>query len=258
MIAFISDWGYRSYYVGVAKSVIMGISPESRIVDITHDIRDFDIEETSHVIERVFDDLPKGTVLLVVVDPGVGSKRKAVVAEIDGKFCVVPDNGVLTRLLNKKKVFSSHSIENPEYFYKNPPSSTFHGRDIFAAAAAYVDKGVDPSKLGPEWKDLIFLKTEKNEVTPGIVRTRVAYVDGFGNVETTVTREDMKRAGIFGPKININGKRAALVENYSEGDEQIILAHHDSSEYLEISSNCGNAAGILGLSKGDSVRVEKV
>ncbi len=256
MIAFISDWGYDSYYVGVAKAVIYGISPKSTVIDITHGITPFNIKEASYIIERIFDDLPRGTVLLSVVDPGVGTKRKAIAMKIEGKYCVGPDNGIFTRLFNRD-VVSCFSIENPKYMYKNPPSATFHGRDIFAAAAAHIDNGVFIDKLGPKWLEVTKLDYNIPEIKNGLIKSEVAYIDSFGNVETTITMDDLSQAGITENVLLINGKRAAYVKNYSEGLEDLILVHFDSSGYLEISSNCGKAAEILRLSTGDRIIFEK-
>jgi len=258
MISFISDWGYKSYYVGIAKSVIYSISPNSKVVDITHDISPFDIQEAAHVIERVFDDLPKPSVLLCVVDPGVGSERQAIIANIDGKYCVAPDNGVLTRLIELKGVKSAYAIENPKYMYKYPPSSTFHGRDIFAPAAAYIDIGVEPSEFGKIVGDLKTIEIEEISVEEGKIESTVAYIDGFGNIETTIPLKALQMAGLSGNYILVNGKRAILTNNYSEGKHELILAHIDSSNYIEISSNAGRACEILGLKKRDKIVIEKL
>jgi S-adenosylmethionine hydrolase len=258
MISFISDWGYKSYYVGVAKSVIHSISPNSKVIDISHDIEPFDVEEASHVIERVFDDLPKRSVLLCVVDPTVGSERKAVVVSIDERYCVVPDNGVLTRLIELKDVKSAHMIENPKYMYKYPPSSTFHGRDIFAPAAAYIDSGVAPYEFGRAIENLKTIKIKGVFVDAGKVESAVAYIDNFGNIETTISLKDLQTAGISGNYMLVNGKRAILTNNYSEGKHELILAHVDSSNYIEISSSVGRASEILKLKKRDKIVLQNL
>ena len=254
MIAFISDWGYDSYYVGVSKVVMYSISSKSTVVDLIHAITPFNVREAACVIERIFDDLPKGTTLLSVVDPGVGTNRKAIALEIDGKYCMGPDNGTFTRIFDRG-VNSCYSIENPKYMYRYPPSTTFHGRDIFAAAAAYVDKGVPIKELGPEWKSLTKLFFPDPQISNHGVKAEVAYIDGFGNVETLITADDLKRAKIAGKTIRINGEKAVLVRNYSEGKDEII-AHFDSSGYLEISSNQGSAFEILHLSSEDEITIQ--
>ncbi len=254
MIAFVSDWGYNSYYVGISKVVMHSISSRSTVIDLIHTITPFDVREVSCVIERVFDDLPRGTTLLSVVDPGVGTSRKAIALEVDGRFCIGPDNGTFTRIFNRG-VNSCYSIENPKYMYKYPPSTTFHGRDVFAAAAAYVDRGVPIEELGPAWKNITKLIFPNPQISNNMIKAEVAYVDGFGNVETLITAEDLKRAEIVGKTIRINGKIAVLVENYAEGKDKII-AHFDSSGYLEISSNQGSAFQILHLFSGDEITIQ--
>jgi S-adenosylmethionine hydrolase len=256
MIAFISDWGYKSYYAGIAKSVIYSISPDSKVVDITHDIDAFDVEEASHFAERIFDYLPKGTVLLAVVDPGVGSPRKAAAVQIGERYCVVPDNGLLTRIIQKYE-FKAYSIENEHYMYKIPPSRTFHGRDIFAPAAAYLDKGVKISEFGPELAKLITLEIPQPIVRNGRIEAHVAYIDSFGNVETIITQKDLANAQFPSNYILVNGQKSAIVNNYSENKNDIIIAHIDSSDYLELSSNGGRASEVLKVHKRDPIVIER-
>ncbi|BBJ27710.1 SAM hydrolase/SAM-dependent halogenase family protein [Athalassotoga saccharophila] len=253
MIFFLTDWG-NSYYVGVAKGVMNSISPESKIIDISHSIDPFDIEEAAHIIERVFRDLPKGSTLLCVVDPGVGSERKALALEIDGKFLVAPDNGVLTRLLDLS--LKARSIENPKYMYKYPPSKTFHGRDIFAPAAAYIEKGVKIEEFGPAVDTFQKIEIKRPCVSFGKIEAYVSYVDSFGNLETIVSMKDFLDAGISGKYVLLNGKRAIFTDNYAEGKREFILVHVDSSGYLEISSSAGRASDILGLKKRDRITFE--
>ncbi|WP_456400194.1 SAM hydrolase/SAM-dependent halogenase family protein [Mesoaciditoga sp.] len=245
MIGFISDWGYNSYYVGIAKSVIYTISPHSVVVDLIHTITPFNVKETSHIIERVLEDLPKGSVLLSVVDPGVGTKRKAIALKVKDRYCVGPDNGSFTRILDSD--FSCYTIENPKYMYKYPPSNTFHGRDIFAAAAAYLDKGIPIEEFGKEIKDVVKLDYPPANVREGIIESEVAYIDGFGNIETTLKKEDIERAKI-GNHFEVNGMKAILGTAYAQTEDNTLLAHFDSSGYLEISVNKGNAAKLLNLS----------
>jgi S-adenosylmethionine hydrolase len=253
MIAFTSDWGYNSYYVGIAKTAIYSISPQSVVIDLLHTITPFNVRETAHIIERVFEDLPKGSVLLSVVDPGVGTERKAIVLKINERYCVGPDNGTFTRILTPD--FSCYAIENPKYMYKYPPSDTFHGRDIFAAAAAYVDKGVPIEEFGEKVEDLVKLDFEPPHVDDGIVKTEVAYVDGFGNVETIIEKKHLKEAGIEG-HLEINGVKAVFGKMYAQAQGSLI-AHFDSSGYLEISLNQGNASKLLNVSCCDDLVIKR-
>ncbi|HEU24025.1 SAM hydrolase/SAM-dependent halogenase family protein [Athalassotoga sp.] len=254
MIFFLTDWG-NSYYVGVAKGVINSISPDSKIIDISHSIDLFDIEETAHIIERVFKDLPQRSTLLCVVDPGVGSERKALAVEANERFIVAPDNGVLTRILDFYDV-KARSIENPKYMYRYPPSKTFHGRDIFAPAAAYIEKGVRIEEFGPEVDTFKKVEIKPPCVSVGKIETYVSYVDSFGNLETIVSMKDFLDAGISGKYILLNGKRAIFTDNYADGKKEFILVHVDSSGYFEISSSTGKASEILGLKKRDKITFE--
>lgn len=253
MIFFMSDWG-KSYYVGVVKGVMNSISPQSKIIDISHDIEPFDIEEAAHVIERIFKDLPQGSVLLCVVDPGVGSDRKAIVLECEKKFIVAPDNGVLTRILDLYDV-NAYSIENPKYM-RYPPSSTFHGRDIFAPAAAYIEKGISIDEFGKKVDVLQKIEIAKPIVSAGKIETYVSYVDSFGNLETIVTAKDLLDAKIQGKYLLLNGKRAIFTNNYLEGKREFVLIHVDSSGYIEISSPTGRAEDVLNLKKRDKITLE--
>ncbi len=254
MIAFMTDWGYQSYYVGVAKSAIYTISPNSVVIDLIHTITPFNVREAAHITERIFEDLPKGSVLLSVVDPGVGTERKAMVLKINGRYCVGPDNGVFTRILTSD--FSCYAIENPKYMYKYPPSDTFHGRDIFAAAAAYVDKGIPIEEFGEELKDVVRLDFAEPSVTEGKIEANVAYIDGFGNVETIVKKEHIEKAGMK-DHFEINGVKAILGRKYAQAQDSLI-AHFDSSGYLEISLNQGNASKFLNVSSGDILSIKNI
>ncbi len=252
MIAFISDWGYNSYYVGVAKCVIHSISPASKVIDLIHTVSHFNIIETAHIVERVFGDLPKKSVLLSVVDPGVGTQRKPIALKIKNKYCVGPDNGIFSRILPDE--YECRIIENPKYMYRFPPSNTFHGRDVFAPAAAYLDSGVDIVEFGREWNPTK-LEFSMTEVGEGFLKCEVAYVDGFGNVETTVTIDELKKSGI-GKVFTINGVETTVAKSYADVSCGL-LAHFDSSRYMEISVNQGSAAEILGVSSGDVLLLER-
>ena len=254
MIAFMSDWGLNSYYVGIAKSVMYTISPSCVVLDLIHTVTPFNVGEAAHIVERVFEDLPKESILLCVVDPGVGTDRKAIMLKVNDRYCVGPDNGTFTRVLDSD--FTCRIIENPKYMYKYPPSNTFHGRDVFAAAAAYLDKGVPFEEFGRELKDVVKLNFDLPSISKGKIETEVAFVDGFGNVETIIKERDLKNAGI-GDVFEVNGMKTFLAEKYAQV-QNALVAHFDSSGYLEISLNQGNASNFLNVISGDRIVVKRI
>src|SRR5437764_13013820 len=153
IITLTTDFGLSDHYVGVMKGVILGIAPAARIVDLSHQVAAYEIGEAAFLIAQAYRYFPKKTVHVIVVDPGVGTARRPILAEVAGQFFVAPDNGVLGMIytLGKHKV---RAITNARYFLK-PVSQTFHGRDVFAPVAAHLAKGVAPARLGKPIEDYL-------------------------------------------------------------------------------------------------------
>lgn len=260
VVALVTDFGYRDPYVGVMKSVIKSINPLAEIIDLTHGISRHDVHEAAVVLLVSAKYFPRGTVFTCVVDPGVGSERKAIVVETHNYYLVGPDNGCLTLLAQEdgiKRVFDVSSSK----FALRDRSYTFHGRDLFAPVAAYLTLGYSPEELGSEISisEIAMLERARPIVRGGVIEARVLYIDVFGNVMTNVERGDLDSCGIrVGDVLNVVvGGRASFyckfVESFSRVPRGEFACYINSWKYLEIAINMGDAARELDAKRGDFV-----
>lgn len=196
-IVFMTDFGTANDAVAICKAVIVGIAPDARIMDITHQVTPFSIEEGARFLEGVTPYYPSGTVFLVVVDPGVGTSRKAVIAKSKkGQYFVLPDNGVITPVIDRDGFEGAHEITNPAWMIGDKISSTFHGRDIFSPAAAHLAAGEDWTLAGPEVKGMVRLNPRVATVNAkGITGEVIALDDPFGSLITNIGGSDFKNLG---------------------------------------------------------------
>jgi S-adenosylmethionine hydrolase len=264
VIALITDFGLDDVYVGVMKGVILSINPTVRIVDITHSIPRHDIRAASHALLASHRFFPKGSVFVVVVDPGVGGERRIICAESDGRYFLAPDNGVLGALLRGGGYDSLVTVER-ESLYLVPVSSTFHGRDIFSPVAAHLSKGMDIGALGAATSDFVCVEMPEARVEPRRVVADVRWIDSFGNIVTNVAASTVRDVmdGWSGMVAAREGgdsgaeeagrepARLPLVESYEAVSPGGLLAIIGSSGFLEISVREGSAADRLNVSAGD-------
>jgi len=214
-IVFMTDFGTANDAVAICRGVIYGIAPDVRITDITHQVTPFSIEEASRFLYGVTPYYPEGTVFLVVVDPGVGTSRKAIaVKSRKGQYFILPDNGVITPVLDRDGLESAREITNQHWMIQAPLSSTFHGRDIFSPAAAHLAEGWEFDLVGPPVQQLVRL-TPKASVTSakGIEGEVIGLDDPYGSLITDIPGEDFKQLGYnLGDKVfmQINKKAVAL------------------------------------------------
>ncbi|WP_438315942.1 SAM hydrolase/SAM-dependent halogenase family protein [Candidatus Caldatribacterium sp. SIUC1] len=259
LVVLLTDWGTKSYYQGVVKGVIKKVAPEVEVIDLTHEVEPFNVREAMHVLVRAYQDFPPGTVFMAVVDYGVGTERKAIAFETEsGYFFVGPDNGLFTLVAEEDKILRIVELENPEYFYKPIPSSSFHGRDIFAPVSAYLAKGVDLSAFGRRLEGLVLLPYEKARKENGEIIGEVAFFDRFGNVETNIPGILLKDLKFFSTvTIKKDGGEfvATYCRTYGDVAEGELLIHTDSSGFLEIAVNQGNAREKLKLQGGERIAV---
>jgi S-adenosylmethionine hydrolase len=205
-IVFMTDFGTANDAVAICKAVILGIAPDARIMDITHQVTPFSIEEGARWLAGVTPYYPSGTVFLVVIDPGVGTSRKAIVVKSRrGQFFVLPDNGLITLVADRDGVEDVREISNPSWMIGDKISSTFHGRDIFSPAAAHLAAGEDWMLAGPEVQDLVRLRPRVATVdSKGIVGDVIGLDDPFGNLITDIQGSDFKNLGYtLGDKVLI-------------------------------------------------------
>src|SRR5271163_1726085 len=205
-IVFMTDFGTANDAVAICKAVMIGIAPDARIMDITHQVTPFQIGEASRILSGVTPYYPAGTVFLVVVDPGVGTSRKAVIVKSKKEqYFVVPDNGLITPVIDRDGLEGTHEITNPAWMIGDKISSTFHGRDIFSPAAAHLAAGEDWTLAGPEVADLVRLSPRTATVEAnGITGAVIALDDPFGSLITNIPGEEFKKLGYtVGQKVSV-------------------------------------------------------
>jgi len=203
-IVFMTDFGTANDAVAICKAVIVGIAPDARLMDITHQVMPYQIEEAARYLAGVTPYYPSGTIFLVVVDPGVGTSRKAVIVKSKkGQYFVVPDNGLITPVIERDGLDSAREITNTAWMLDPQVSSTFHGRDIFSPAAAHLAEGWDFTMAGPVVTQLVQLTEKVSSTTEkGIEGDIIGLDDPFGSLITDIPGEEFKKLGYeFGDKI---------------------------------------------------------
>jgi S-adenosylmethionine hydrolase len=260
IITLTTDFGLADGYVGTMKGVILGIDPTATIVDISHDIAPQDVQEAAYTLCAAYPYFPQGTIHVVVVDPGVGSERRAIVLRTPQATFVAPDNGVLSYVVARERVEEIVHLTNSRY-HLSPVSHTFHGRDIFAPAAAHLARGIPLVELGEPLTEMITFPLPRPQVRPdGTIVGQVIHVDRFGNLITSMVPKDwtdhsLLREGL----IQVKGQSIRGIANsYAEGTPGKLLALIGSSDHLEIAVSGGSACQKLEAKVGDEVllRVE--
>jgi S-adenosylmethionine hydrolase len=257
MITLTTDFGLKDSYAAEMKAVILGICPHAVIVDITHELAKFNIRMGAYVLASATPYFPKGSIHVAVVDPGVGTQRRPIVIQTKQGFFVGPDNGLLILAAEKQDITRICELTNPQLMLPQV-SSTFHGRDIFAPAAAHLLNGVKPAEFGPEIREPAkpeFAKvTRRNNVLVG----EVLHVDGFGNIITNITEREMAQNHVKDAVIVElpSGKlKLKFCKAYGETKPDESLALIGSHGFLEISVNQGSAAEKFKTKAGDSVTI---
>ncbi len=241
IITFTTDFGIKDHYAGAMKGVVLGINPDAVITDITHEVAKFNVIEAAFKLDNVYPYFPEGTIHAVVVDPGVGGARKAVAVESGGHFFVGPDNGAFSLVLGRGEDCRVVEITNRKYMLKDV-SGTFHGRDIFAPAAAHLSLGVDLRELGDPVSSPVLIEIPSPRVNGDEITGEVLYEDSFGNLVTNISSEVVKP----GSRIYVDRFSIDRVSNsYGEAGEGELLAVAGSSGLLEISVNRGSASKLF-------------
>lgn len=261
IITLTTDFGIRDTYVGIMKGVILGINPDVQIVDLTHAIPPQDIHDAAFTIHAAHRYFPKGTIHTIVVDPGVGTDRQAIICEIDGTFFVCPNNGVLSYLLQNtdntvELAMNAVTIQNSDYFLPEV-SNTFHGRDIFAPVAAHLSLGVPLTNIGPPMPSLVEFPILTPQVSGNTITGHIVKTDRFGNGITNIPENAIANDAIS-YEVRVGNTRLKQINRaYAESEVGEPLALIGSSGLLEIAINGGNAEISLGLKWGDTVEVQR-
>lgn len=238
-ITLTTDFGLDDWFVGTMKGVILRVAPNAPVVDLTHGIAPGDIRAGAFALAAAYRYFPAGTIHVAVVDPGVGSERAGVVIETENCFFVGPDNGVFSFALRGERLRSIHRLENPK-FQLTEVSRTFHGRDVFAPAAAHLSRGVPPSQFGPRVHDLVQLEWPEPVATRSGLRGEVVHLDHFGNAITNLPASRVLASGAT--KVTVGGKTVPLRQCYADVPRGKPVAVIGSSGLLEIAVNGGSAA----------------
>jgi len=255
VITLTTDFGMRDWFVGTIKGVIAGINPRATVVDITHEIPAGDIRAGAFALAASYCFFPRNSVHVVVVDPGVGTDRKAVVVRTEHYFFVGPDNGVLSWALAKEKIKATRVLENAKYFQR-PASHTFHGRDMFAPVAAHLSRGVAFQKVGPPLKSLLWLPWPQPRLIRDELQGEILYVDRFGNAITNLDSSALGSLDGYGLQVVVGHNcRCKLEPFYQAVPLGCPVAVLGSSGFLEIAVNGDDAAKRFRLDVGDAVRV---
>jgi S-adenosylmethionine hydrolase len=259
IITLTTDFGTNDHFVGTMKGVILNIVPEAEIVDISHAVQAFDVLDGALTIAHSYSYFPNGTVHLVVVDPGVGSARRPIIASSDGYHFVAPDNGVLSLVYSREERIHVREITSHHYFVQ-PVSNTFHARDIFAPVTAYLAKLVDTQKFGEEIEDYVkFAAPKPKPVDATQIRGVVLKVDRFGNLITNITPQDVPALFAEKPaafKLVVGNREISDIRQaYSEGAPGEVFGILGSMGFLEIAANRAAAAQITGATKGTDVTI---
>jgi S-adenosyl-L-methionine hydrolase (adenosine-forming) len=257
IVTLLTDFTDADGYPAVMKGVILSIAPDIHIIDLSHSIPPQNVLQAALLLGRCAPFFPNGTVHVCVVDPGVGTQRRGIIAQLGGMFYVGPDNGLMTMLyrkvLDENEPIRIFSLDNPAYML-DPVSSTFHGRDIFAPAASYFLKGTPLESFGGQVADPILLNIPKAQKTEKGWEGEVLYIDAFGNLATNIRVEHLAKEEKT--HIIIAGQTVSgLLNTFGEGKQGDLVAIIDSSGYVSVCVVNGSAKQVLGAQVGDRALV---
>ena len=260
VVTLLTDFGARDHFVASMKGVILGINNQARIIDISHSVEPYSIEEAAFLLNSCYHYFPDGTVHVVVVDPGVGSARRGLLVSTSRFFFVAPDNGVLTYIFENELSVEVRQIENRQ-FRLDSEGATFDGRDLFAPSAAWLTRGQPPGAYGRLVADYEKLNIQKPEIRGGSLHGRVAHIDRFGNIITDVTPTDIQALRNVTKRKNISFEIGGvtidtLKTHYEQGSPEKPDALINSNGYLEVFVKEDSAAERLDIKTGTPVEIQ--
>lgn len=252
LITLTTDFGVRDCYAAAMKGVIATLAPSAKVVDLTHEIAAHDVFEAAVFLAGATPFFPPETIHVVVVDPGVGTVRKALAVRAGGATYVCPDNGVLTLVLRRMRLEEAREIRSAAC-RRERVSATFHGRDVFAPAAAALATGEPFGDVGPRLRALTELDAPRVTRDAERIAGAVVHVDRFGNAITNIHREDVGAAAP--PEVVIAGRSLPMARTYGDVAPGEALALWGSSDFLEVAVHCGRADAVLGVTRGAPVEM---
>lgn len=255
LIVFMSDFGTLDDAVAICKGVMLGIAPDAEIIDLTHQVTPYSIAEGARLLARTAPYYPPGTVFVTVIDPGVGTSRRSIVVKTRrGQYFVLPDNGLVTPLVDRDGLAGAREIRNRTWLTGGALSSTFHGRDVFSPVAAHIARGDDWTRVGPLISALVRLEVPQARVDERGINGSVVAVDGpYGNLVTNIGADEFRKLGYApGDSVHVKVGAEELVMPFAAtfGDVAVgnALVYIDSRGLLSIAINQGNFAQAHGLS----------
>jgi S-adenosyl-L-methionine hydrolase (adenosine-forming) len=254
VVTLTTDFGVRDPYVAEMKGVMLGLAPSLSLVDITHEIESHDVAGGALVLDAACRFFPRGTVHLAVVDPGVGTARRGLVVATADALFVAPDNGLLTPII-ARGAWRAFELSAPDLRLPRV-SRTFHGRDVFAPAAAHLAGGIAPERFGRRVDDPVRLPWPDVHTVGGAASGAVVHVDRFGNLITSITADAVDQLGAEA-SIHIAGRRLRLVGTYADLPKGGAGALIGSSDRLEVAVREGSAAAVLRARRGTPVAVSR-
>jgi hypothetical protein len=255
IVTLTTDFGLKDPYVAEMKAVILNINPNATIVDITHEIAKFNIRMGAYILASASPYFPKGTIHVAVVDPGVGTKRRPLLIQTERSYYIGPDNGVLALAAKNQDITHIYEVTNRKLMLSKI-SSIFHGRDVFAPAAAHLANGTPPEEFGPEIRKVVMPEFAKIIRRKDMLIGEVMHIDSFGNIITNFGEKEvelMKIKHIANVKLRNAKLKLRFCKAYADVEPQKPLALIGSHNFLEISINQGNAAEIFKIRSGDKV-----
>jgi len=259
IVALLTDFGTKDHYAGTLKGVVLSVCPDATLVDIGHDIPAHDVIAGALELAACYRYFPSGTIFLVVVDPGVGSSRRGIAADVGDYRFVAPDNGVLSAVFLESP--PKRVVELTERKYSRPTiSRTFEGRDRFAPAAGFLARGIALVSLGKTIKDFHTIDLPRPSVTGTELSGEVVRVDRFGNLITNIDRRSFEQfAGGGAIAVMVGGREVPrIVATYADAPPGELCALFGSTDHLEVAINAGDAARTLGLARGAPAKVRIV
>lgn len=262
-VAILTDFGKDSHFVGLLKAVIFSINPNAKILDLCNDIESHNILGAYLIIWKSYKYFPRGTTFLCVVDPGVGGERIPICVEAEGYKFVGPDNGIFSFFTNNNIKHKVYELQNKSFFLPKV-SHTFHGRDIFAPASAYLSMGIPPSKLGTKIKKMKIIDFPKPHFENDKLVGEVIWFDKFGNIVTNISEFDLSRFSGISKKCCFDSisvlfrdeEIQGIKSSYDSVKKNELVAIIGSLEFLEISANMGSGKKILKAEVGDEVAIK--
>lgn len=255
MIALFTDFGTRDAYVAQVQGAILSLNPQAALLDLSHDVGQFNIRQAAYLLEKSARYFPAGTIFVAVVDPGVGSSRRSLLLHTQAhKFYVGPDNGLFTWVLEREGLQEAYALQEAAYFLTPNVSATFHGRDIFGPVAAHLSLGVRPACFGPRLTEVVLLPRPKPCVVERTIAGEVLHIDHFGNILTNITPEllaDIQPGQRVSISMHGTTRTVPFLRTYAEGQQERLICLINSNDEFEVACAQGRASDDLTAQVGD-------